>query len=198
MSRPWRIGVAVVAAALGVRAPAAAQAAAEAGDGPRALELAYRLNSTAAWGLRSAGGASWSVLADIPRTRGVGVRLSYASRARLAAFLACDLTLYGDLSGFSTVVIGGAYRMPLARGVALAASAGLGHVVHSSDMAFWNLVWGGELRASLTPRLTLGAGVETFEPLGDARGRESGRSTVTKAPSRLVLALGWSFGQRVR
>lgn len=198
VGRAWRIGVVVLTTALGTRTPAGAQATADTADAPRALELTYRFAFNQAWGLGSPpGGAPSSIWADIPRTRGIGARLSYTIRPRIVLHLSTDLAVYGDLSGFSTVVLGGAYRTPLAPGLAVSAGAGVGHVVFS-DEGFWNLVWGGDLRAALSRRLTLSVGVEVFEPLGEARGDGGARSAVTGAPSRLVLGLGWSFGRRVR
>jgi len=192
------VGPIAVGAAFFICRPAAAQVAADTADGPRALELTYRFAFNEAWGLGPPpGGAPSSIWAAIPRTRGIGARLSYVLRPRLALHLSTDLTIYGDLSGFSTVVVSTSYRMPLAPGLAVSASAGLGHVVFS-DEGFWNVVWGGDLRASLSRRLTLSAGVEVFEPLGEARGDGGSRSSVTGAPSRVVLGLGWSFGRRVR
>lgn len=193
-----RVGVLAAAAVLGSHARAGAQAARAGGEARQMFELTLRVARTSSWGLRGAPGASASILADIPRTRGAGVRLAYSTSSRVAVFVAGDATIYGDLSGFTTLVVGGAYRVPLARRLALSGSVGAGRVSHSSNVAFWSVAWGGEVRLEVLPRLALVVGAEALEPLGEARGGEATRSEVVGTPSRLTYGLMWSFGRPAR
>ena len=178
-------------------APLAAQQAPVSQEGPRRFELSVMVEWTGAWALRPASEALSGYSADIPRTRGPGIRMAAAIGSGFSAFARLDLALYGDMEGVEALVAGGAYRIRLFGPLSLAPSVGIGRMLHSGGGAFWSVVSGVELRGALSARWTFALGAERMDAVSEAANADS-RSQVVGAPTRVSARIGWSFGERVR
>jgi hypothetical protein len=145
------------------------------------------------------------VEATIERAGGLGLNLSYALHPNFALFAAADLSIYGDLSGYTIVAAGAECRLPLTNRLAASLAGGIGRYSSSNNMIFTVGGFDGVFEFFVSRRLAVNAGLQVMRALGD-RVHEPGRvppdgSLPTKATldsklKRRRVGLSWYLGKR--
>lgn len=147
-------------------------------------------------------------VSTIEEAGGLGLNLSYAVHPRLALFASADLSFYGnELSGYTLVLGGAEYRWSLSERFEATLGGGLGRYVESSNIRFTVGALHGGIEFFLFRRLSIGAGVQVVDAIGDGKrlpgviphdGTPTTRVTLDGTIRRRWYGVSWYPGRSVR